>query len=338
MSRAALVSLALLVALAGCDKPGAWGDANSIVLVTGDDLWTSIEQPVYDALETRITTVRDEKMFTVTHQDPTDEYWDRLKKFKQMLLVEDADAPWVREALDRAEQELPDPPAVVQVHDVWARGQLVTVALLPPDGKAAALESLLPELSELYREQYGEWARARMFITGRNTELADTLAREAGFSLLLPNVYDWSVRDGVYRFRNDNPDPSELIREIAVTWRTPAEPVAAPDSLLAWRSAVAERAYLEPQALDTTLVEHNRVLLGNLAGIHVRGVWQNTPEADWPAAGPFITRSFTCAEQDRTYFLDAWLYAPGREKFEYMIQLETILDSFRCGDGSARAE
>jgi hypothetical protein len=31
------------------------------------------------------------------------------------------------------------------------------------------------------------------------------------------------------------------------------------------------------------------------------------------------------------YLLDAWLYAPGRPKHEFMIQLSTILDTFRCG-------
>lgn len=43
-----------------------------------------------------------------------------------------------------------------------------------------------------------------------------------------------------------------------------------------------------------------------------------------------MTYTVTCDEQDRTYLIDAWLYAPGREKYEYIIQLETIVDSFSC--------
>jgi hypothetical protein len=62
----------------------------------------------------------------------------------------------------------------------------------------------------------------------------------------------------------------------------------------------------------------------------LQAVWQNPPSADWPAAGPFIARVVACEEQDRLYLLDAWLYAPGRDKYEYMIQLNTVLDSFRC--------
>ena len=63
----------------------------------------------------------------------------------------------------------------------------------------------------------------------------------------------------------------------------------------------------------------------------VQAVWQNPPEANWPAGGPFILWAVACPSQDRLYLLDAWLYAPGREKYEYMIQLQTILESFRCG-------
>ena len=42
----------------------------------------------------------------------------------------------------------------------------------------------------------------------------------------------------------------------------------------------------------------------------------------------------SCPEQDRTYLLDAWLYIPGRSKYEYVLQLETILDTFVCGTRS----
>jgi hypothetical protein len=40
----------------------------------------------------------------------------------------------------------------------------------------------------------------------------------------------------------------------------------------------------------------------------------------------------TCEQQNRTYLLDTWLYAPGprRSKYEYMIQLQTILGTFEC--------
>jgi len=31
------------------------------------------------------------------------------------------------------------------------------------------------------------------------------------------------------------------------------------------------------------------------------------------------------------YLLDGWLYAPEQDQHEYMVELESILNSFRCG-------
>ncbi|HAC07886.1 MAG TPA: hypothetical protein DCF71_18735, partial [Gemmatimonadetes bacterium] len=63
----------------------------------------------------------------------------------------------------------------------------------------------------------------------------------------------------------------------------------------------------------------------------IRAEWTNPPDRGWPAGGPFITRAVVCENQNRMYLVDSWLYAPGKKKYEYVIQLETILDSFRCG-------
>ncbi|MDX1576985.1 MAG: DUF4837 family protein, partial [Gemmatimonadota bacterium] len=60
----------------------------------------------------------------------------------------------------------------------------------------------------------------------------------------------------------------------------------------------------------------------------VTGVWQDE-KGDFPAAGPFITWLVQCP--DDTYVIDAWLYAPNEPKYEYMLQLQEILGSFRCG-------
>ena len=326
-------------ALAGCvvlgatlsacsDVAQAWGDPNSIIVAASPELWAELEDTILTVLEPRIYTVRDEKMFKVTFQDPTHEYWGNLRRFRQMLLVGTRDAPWIAPALEGLEQ-VPAPPAIFQTYDVWARDQLVTVLLLPEGGDGAAVAALLPELRDLYETQYRDWATNRMFVSGRDTALADTLQERAGFTLLLPLVYTWTSMDDVYLFRNDNPDPAELIRQVTVTWKEGEQPLDA-ESLIAWRGELAQGYYSEPQIVDLTDFEATPFRYAGLPGFQVQAVWQNTPGADWPAAGPFILRAIHCPQQDRTYLLDAWLYAPGKEKFEYMIQLDAILGSFQC--------
>jgi hypothetical protein len=78
-------------------------------------------------------------------------------------------------------------------------------------------------------------------------------------------------------------------------------------------------------------------LSGDEPGVDVQGVWQGN-DPMWPMGGPFVTRLMHCPDQNRTYLVDAWIYSPGGQrgsKYEYMIQLQTILDTFECASGRA---
>ena len=73
-----------------------------------------------------------------------------------------------------------------------------------------------------------------------------------------------------------------------------------------------------------------RLQQGDIVMEEVRTVWANPPEDAFPAGGPLITRVIPCKHQDRHYLADAWLYAPGKDKYQYILQLEAILNSFSC--------
>lgn len=332
-TRAILILALLLTGVAtACDQGGAFGDETSIIAVMEPELWSAVEEDVYDALEPTIFTVRDERTFQVTYQDPEGEYWGRLRQFRQLLMAGTGDEPWLQDVMDRVDtDDLGEFPQVMQIRNVWARGQLVTLILLPEADTEETFRGLLPDLGELYDRQYRDLALARMFVSGRDSALAGQLEEDAGFSLLLPEVYYWDRRDSVYIFRNDNPDPSELIRQIAVTWRTPIPGELDGEEILEWRQELASEYYSVAQVVDLSQAEAGPFLHDRHSAYQIQAVWQNPPEENWPAAGPFILWAVACPEQDRLYLLDAWLYSPGREKYQYMIQLQTILESFSCG-------
>ena len=301
----------------------------SLIVATSPEQWEAIGEMVETAVETRVLTVRPEKTFRVTYQDPAGMQWGMLQRFRQLLLVGPPDSPWMAEALARADRETFNPPELFQVGDVWARGQNVTILLLPSTGAEGADELMAP-LHELLDGQYRRWSRNRMYMSGRDTLLADTLWNEAGFTMLLPKVYQRRTVDSVYIFRNDNPEPSELIRQIAVTWRSPIPEELSQEELLAWRTEITDRYYVYPQVVDLDLAQTRRLQMGDLILEELRAVWSNPPEDLFPAGGPLIVWSVPCPAQDRHYLLDAWLYAPGRDKYQYLLQLETILNTFRC--------
>ncbi len=331
MNRQLIVALAFGASLVatGCELPPAHGDVNAFIVGASPELWAQVEDVFLSAMEPTIQTVRSERPFRITHQDPELPDWGVLNRFRQVLVLGVRGDPWIDQALAQTEESVAEPPEVLQVLNVWARGQQVSVLLLPETGQVEAVRQLAGRLHEILDDQFRAYAVNRMFISGEDLALEDSLATDAGFSLRLPTVYQYSVRDSVFRFRNDNPSPAELIREVSVSWSPLPETDPNASELRSWRDSFSSQYYNDPQVVDTMFVSYGPVEGSDLAGVEYQAAWVSPPGA-WPAGGPFITRALRCPSRDRLYYLDAWLYAPGRDKYEYMIQLQTILDSFRC--------
>lgn len=305
------------------------GQASSIIVVAPDSVWAAVGDQVRAALEPRIFTVRDEKAFELTRVSPLQPEWRDLRRFRQILAIGTPDDGWMQPILERerAPQQLP---AMIETRQIWARDQFVTGIVVPPDGGAEDVFALLPAVADTVDARYRRYARTRMFASGADTALRTSLAHDAGFSLLLPDVYRYEPMDSGYVFRNHSEMGGVLLRTILVTWRSGVADDLDQERVLAWRDSVANLMYEPGHDVDGARIEVRTVAERGRPGFEVQGVWQSR-DTGWPAAGPFITRVMACAEQDRTYLLDAWLYAPGKPKYEYMIQLDTILESFRCG-------
>ncbi len=322
-----------MIGLAACDSlPLAMGDVHAIVVSADPELWAEVGDAAFTTLEGSVFTVRDEHAFRVAYVEPTDSAWAGLRRLRQLLLIGKASDPWMATPLAGLEEPVA-PPQVVQVDEVWARQQLVTLVILEEGTglgeDADAVREQLPGLFGIYDGQYRQWVVNRMFSTAPDTALARTLRDDHGFQLIVPEVYDYHLQDSVHVFRNDNPDPSELIRQFAITWRSPIPESIGEDEIVGWRTRIADRYYDYPQVVNRDVFFASPGDFGGKEAYSVQAIWQNPPDA-YPAAGPFITRTIACAGQQRLYLVDAWLYAPSRDKYEYMIQLDEILNSFRC--------
>lgn len=334
-------ALALLIMGPGCDavqrtRPAS-GDVTSLIIVAVDTLWAEVGAEVQAALEPRIFTVRDEKAFEVTHVSPLEGTWLELRQFKQVLVVGTAADGWVSPVVAGVEGAgVPSGlPRLAERKDVWARGQVVTAIVLPADGAAEALRALLAPLGARLDERFRAHVLSRMFLSEANTALRDSLASRAGFSLLLPRIYrpeqiPIEGANDAFVFRNATEVGGQLSRAIVVTWRAGVAPVDSA-ALVAWRDALVPHVHSFAQVTGRDRLD-TRPLDRQDGGIEVHGIWSSADPA-FPAAGPLLLRAIPCPAGDRTYFVEGWLYAPGRSKYEYMIQYQQLLDSFACGAG-----
>ncbi|MDP2470668.1 MAG: DUF4837 family protein [Candidatus Palauibacterales bacterium] len=321
-------ALAGVVGLSACGQPSAMGEANSLIVVASDSIWSQVEEDTYGALERTVYTTRDEKIFNVTQTDPASPEINELLLWRQVLVFGTPDDPGVRAIADKAGRSSVDPGELVQAHDVWARGQLATAVVLQPGREVDSWRERLPELSDLLERQFREYVLNRMFVSGVDTATADYLRDHFGFTLEIPHVYQRVEREGgVVLIRNDNPDPSELIRSILIQRGEPVDSMK-PQMVYLWRASIDDVQYNVPQDFDVLMGTGRHFELNDSEAVEARGIWKD--RAAYPAAGPFIARAVRCG--DSVIYMDAWLYSPNprRSKYEYMMQLEEILDSFKC--------
>lgn len=329
---------ALLLVLSACNRPTAFGEANSLIILAPDALSQQVEEETRQVLEPTIFTSRNEKQYEVTFVDPGHESVGELKLFRNLIVFGTDDDPLLTEVADRAGQDLDalEPGRVFQASDVWALSQTVTGVLLRSGREAESWVAALPSVLNAVDTNYREFVMRRMYATPADTALATDLGRRFGFSLLVPELYDRIARDlgggdSLVILRNDNPDPSELIRSVLVTWR-PAVDSLTKDLALEWRAEIDAVHYNVPQRIDDSNSSVVSFLWEDRPALEVTGIWQDEGSG-FPAAGPFIVWLVDCPA--RTYFVDAWLYSPNRAKYEYMLQLQEILGSFRCVESGA---
>jgi hypothetical protein len=328
----AVVWLATLLA---CGRmPHAIGSATSIIVIAPDSLWHAIGDALSGALEQRVFTVRDEPTFEVTHVSPHDPRWARGREFRHVLVVGQPADPWVAPVLrsgapDRKRASLP---FLLQTRDVWARSQFATALVLPTERSAEAVLALTPRVAVATDSAFRAYARQRMYTSRPDISLRDSLRAHAGFGILLPNVYS-AVRQtaDLQLFQNSTQIGGDLVRSVLVVGRPGVlEPTV--ESALAWRDSIARAHYRPVQATDRGHLRAQQLTSHAHAVIELHGVWHGT-DPTWPTAGPFITRMIPCPSLNRTFLVDTWLYSPAPQRgsrYEYLVQLQTILESFEC--------
>lgn len=335
--------IGLLPALASCgaDRSNvAFGTPTSIIVAATDQVWEAMGDSLRSALEPLVFTVTRERAFDVTHVLPGDPQWGQYRKFRQVVVIGRPSDSWVEDALSREDGTPDSLPALVETESIWALGQHVTAIVLDPDRPASAGLVLLDEVRRGVDRRFRAFVLQKMYVSGVNERLAERLMREEGFSLTLPEVYREVPAEGARIFKNDLPDPSELARYVLIQPTSGTPPERTAEALVAWRDSIARNYPRRMVSVPDEL--HAQTLEGDV--FEVQGRWETPPQdstatgAFYPGGGAFITRLVPCPGRDRHYLIDSWLYAPGKDKLEYIMQLRAILGTFRCGESGAEGE
>lgn len=353
--RFALAGLLLTLALApACGRGPSYGSDNAIIAVVDSALRDSVEPILRASLEREVQTTRAEPIFELTFTTP--ETIGEFRRWKRLVVVEPGDdAVLLPDLVDTPLRG----PLAAEVEDEWANGQTIYVLAAPTaEATVRLVRSSVDSLFGVIHERFVEHHVERMWASEPDSALAERLRDELGFSILVPQVY---VPAGASAPADSrvwyNEDPRRIV---SVHWLgRPAELTA--DTVLAVRRAwgrdlfpgdsvagslgapvdagasrPAPDATTTGVSTDTDTIASGpplivgRTTLDGAPAIRIQGVWTNPSDV---SSGVFVTYGAICGE--RMVVLDGNLYAPDRNKYPYVIQLDRIFQTFRCAGGAA---
>jgi hypothetical protein len=324
-----LACFAAALLLPACrNLPQGMGSLSGVIVIAPDSVWAAVGDSVLAALEPRIFTVRDERTFEVTHVSPFDPAWQDLRRFRQVITIGAAADSWVEPAVGRSRDGAGEA-GPVRAENVWARNQEVWAVVVPPNAPADAALPQIGRVAQSLDSVFRAGALQRMYLSRPDTTLRDSLRQHRGFGILIPNVYHALTReDHVSMFQSSTQVGGTLVRSVLILSEEGLLPLS-PETVVDWRARAAAELYRPPhETLRERLTAQTLTVNGSPA-FEVQGIW-DVADPGWPMSGAFMARVIHCPAQNRSHLVDTWVYAPGRPKYEYMIQLQTILNTFEC--------
>ncbi len=318
---AASIRLLLAPALlaAACSKGPAYGSANSIIAVVDPAIAERVEPILREAFEREVRTTRPEMIFEVTFTTP--EGFDEFRRWRRIVVIEPLEsATLIPEVVDVSGAG----PVVKTVEDEWARGQRVHV--LGASGADETVRLVEARVDSLYAEVHAAFAAEqedRMWASGRDSALFREMRESRGFGLFLPRIYRPAPRSA--------PD-STLVhyaadprRVVSIHW-APLPDAVSPDTVLALRRSWGATVFPTEEMEADSAIQVAETRLAGRPAVRLQGVWTDATEA-----GLFLTYGVPCG--GRLILLDGNVFAPDREKYPYIMQLERIFETFECAAG-----
>jgi hypothetical protein len=180
-----------------------------------------------------------------------------------------------------------------------------------------------------------------LFRTKSTRGVAAFLREEQQVELRVPIGYQLADKSADFVWLRSM--TAEIDKDIFVAWKPyESEYQLLPDSLIAWRDRICkEYLYEDPERPETFLmtelenarVTARQVQLNKHFAMELRGLWRTNL---YTMGGPFLSYALVDEPRGLLYYIEGFVYAPGKDKREMMRELETILWTFRTSDELAK--
>ena len=342
-----IVFMVLMVTLlSGCgdfasnleSKPTALGSTNEIVIIAEDKIW---EGPTGDTVQFYYSAPypimpTPEPLFDLRHftvRDLQDDVLRReLRTYMVLADLNDTEAQTTKlvmadlgdEKIRRASE---DPEYFSSVgQDKWARGQIVFYVFgHGQDALQGNIIKAFPAISRRIREHDKGQLHAATYLDGVSFKVSNLIKDKFGFKIDVPGSYQVALDDDNFLWiRRDTRD---ITTNLAIrTFRYTDEDELSRDGIIKMRDRLgilvqggSIGSFMRTNAEDLPVFTYQKEIDGRYT-IESRGIWELTEDY---LGGPFL--NFAVLNGDRIIMIDAFVYAPGKDKRDYIQQLEYVV-------------
>ena len=192
---------------------------------------------------------------------------------------------------------------------------------------ARSVSVMFPRVAERIRKHDLVQLDAQTYMNGSSVEVANLIAEEFGIKIDIPGDYKLAVhKDNFIWLRKDTRD---LTSNIAIkTYDYLSEDQLNLEGLLDMRNRLGLRipgstvgSFMQTNSTDLPVYTYQKEFDGRFV-IESRGIWEMTEDF---LGGPFI--NYAIVNGDKIITIDAFVYAPGKEKRNYVQELELVISS-----------
>jgi len=225
--------------------------------------------------------------------------------------------------------------------DEFARGQ--DVLHLFSETPEILMENLSQNKQKIL-DYYGNLEEERIYKGFYSVQyekgISNIVEEKLGCEIKVPEGFEIASQDDKFVWlRNFSPD---IDQNVFISWvEYTSEDLFSLDSLLQLRTELSKPYILykpeDPESYLLTETDNFNVFrkelnFKGLYAVELRGLWKLNK---YYMGGPFISYAMVDESTNRLYYIEAFLYSPGKPQRDLMRELEVILKTFKVGDESA---
>lgn len=327
-------------------QPTAYGALNQLVVVADSSLWSSVVGDTFDYYFAAAYPIlpQPEPLFDIKYYTPAQleaaKERRELRTYIFLANLEDKDSPVTRMVTEDMGMEKIQEARnahgykVTLAKDKWAKGQLLVY--VAGSNREALIQSIKQQYASVIqriRKEDLNRLDAGIFLGGQNENLRKEIQLNMGIDLKVPNDYFKAMYDEenkVMWIRKETEDLSSNIM-IQVLPYTDKDQLTK-EGIKGIRNMLGKYVGSEVPGTYTRTNDVDLPMLvdvstfQNFYSIEARGIWEMVNDY---MGGPFYGLLVLNPNNNQLYYLDGFVHAPGKNKREFMQQLEYVIRTAR---------